>query len=109
MANDPPKKAWGQVDKDYFQDLINQGKVDITQTTHLKYINQVRHKYFLSCNSVNFQCNFCSYARSRELDDHLSGYTAVIDGEVECYICCFICFMHYISQTPRPLSYFQTI
>jgi hypothetical protein len=70
----PPKKAWGQVDKDILQDLIDKGKVNITWTADLKYINQVRDKYFLSRNIINFRRNFCSYARLHELVDHLSGY-----------------------------------
>jgi hypothetical protein len=74
MAEDPPKKAWGQVDKEYLQDLIDKGKIDITQTADLKYINQVWDKYFLGHKSINFHCNFWSYARLQELEDHLSGF-----------------------------------
>ncbi len=74
MANDPPQKALGQVDKEYLQDLIDKGKVDITRTADLKYINQVRDKYFLGRDSINFRRNFRPYARSRELKDHLSGF-----------------------------------
>jgi hypothetical protein len=70
----PPQKAWGQVDKEYLQDLIDKGKVDITRTADLKYINQVWDKYFLGRYSINFHCNFRSYAKSRELKDHLSGF-----------------------------------
>jgi hypothetical protein len=54
MANDPPKKAWGQVDKEYLLDLIDKDKVNITRTGDLKYINQVQDKYFLSHDSINF-------------------------------------------------------
>jgi hypothetical protein len=60
MANDPPQKAWGQVNKEYLQDLIDKGKADITWTADLKYINQVRDKYFLSRDSINLRRNFCS-------------------------------------------------
>jgi hypothetical protein len=42
MADEPPQKAWGQANKEYLQDLIDKGKVDITRTADLKYINQVR-------------------------------------------------------------------
>jgi hypothetical protein len=73
MDDDPPAvKPWGIDDKQYLQRLINRSKVDITRTDH-DYINRVRQKYFRQRNKVNFQRNFKTYARSRELEDEISG------------------------------------
>ena len=74
MADAPPVKPWGQVDKDLLQKLINRGKVDITRTGDTDYIDRICHKYFRPRDSHNFRRNFRSYARSHDLEDHLSGY-----------------------------------
>jgi hypothetical protein len=74
MADAPPVKPWGQIDKDLLQKFINRGKLDITRTGDTDYINKIRYKYFRPCDSHNFRRNFRSYARSRDLEDHLSGY-----------------------------------
>ena len=55
MADAPPIKPWEQIDKDLLQKLINRGKVDITRTGDTDYIDRIRYK-------------------SRDLEDHLSGY-----------------------------------
>ncbi len=70
----PPIKPWRKADKKYLQELINDGKVDIRHTANNQYINRIRVKFFRECNEKNFRCNFQNYARSRELEDHLSGY-----------------------------------
>ncbi len=58
MANDPPAvKPWGQKQKDDLQDLIDEGKVDITQTGDTDYINRVRHQYFRERDRDNFRRN----------------------------------------------------
>jgi hypothetical protein len=73
MDNDPPAvKPWGIEDKQYLQRLINKGKVDITRTDH-DYIDRVCQKYFCHRKKVNFRRNFKTYARSRELEDEVSG------------------------------------
>jgi hypothetical protein len=74
MADAPPVKPLGQNDKDLLQKLINRGKIDITRTGDTDYIDRIRHKYFRPRDTLNFQRNFRSYARSRDLEDHLSGY-----------------------------------
>ena len=74
MADAPPIKPWGQVDKELLQKLINRGKVDITRTGDTDYIDRIRHKYFRPRDSHNFRRTFRSYARSRDLEDHLSRY-----------------------------------
>jgi hypothetical protein len=73
MDNDlPAVKPWGIDDKQYLQGLIDRSKVDITRTEH-DYIDRVRQKYFRQRNKVNFRRNFKNYARSRELEDEISG------------------------------------
>ncbi len=74
MANARPVKPWGIADKQHLQKLINKGKVDITKTADGDYIDQVRFDHFRLRKTKNFHRNFCSYAKSRELEDHLSGY-----------------------------------
>ena len=74
MADAPPVKPWGQVDKELLQKLINRGKVDITRSGDTDYIDRIRHKYFRPRDTLNFRRNFRSYARSCDLKDHLSGY-----------------------------------
>ncbi len=74
MADAPPVKPWGKADKQYLQKLIDTGKVDITKSVDGAYIDQVRLDHFCRRNSNNFRQKFCSYARSQELEDHLSAY-----------------------------------
>ncbi len=75
MANDPPAvKPWGQKQKDVLQDLINEGKVDITRTDDTNYINHVRHQHFRERDRDNFRRNFRSYARSCKIGEHFEGY-----------------------------------
>jgi hypothetical protein len=73
MANAPTVKPWGKEDKDHLQKLIDQGKVDITKTANIDYIDIVWHKYFWVRDNHNFCRNFRSYAQMRELEDHQSG------------------------------------
>ena len=48
MDDAPAVKPWGSEDKELLQKLIDQGKVDITRTNNLAYIDQVKHKHFRS-------------------------------------------------------------
>ena len=42
MDNEPPPvKPWSQANKDYLQELINTGKVDIERTSETKYIDSI--------------------------------------------------------------------
>ena len=95
MADAPPVKPRGQVDKDLLQKLINRGKVDITRTCDTDYIDRIWHKYFRPRNSHNFRRNFRSYARSFacDLEDHLSDIVESIE-EVY-YFVDFIAFILY--------------
>jgi hypothetical protein len=58
MHDAPAIKAWGKVDREQLQKLINQGKVDITQTNDLAYIDWVKHKHFRPRETYNFRRNF---------------------------------------------------
>ncbi len=75
MANDPPAvKPWGQKQKDDLQDLIDEGKDDITRTGDTDYIGRVRHQYFRERDRDNFRRNFRMYARSCKIGEHFDGY-----------------------------------
>ena len=74
MDDAPPVKPWGLEDKELLQKLIDQGKVNITWTNDLAYIDRVKHKHFRTRETYNFRRNFRNYACSRELEDHLAGY-----------------------------------
>ena len=70
----PPVKPWSKTNKDFLQELIDTGKVDIGRSADTNYIDRVRAKYFRDRDEHNFRRNFRTYARSRELEDTLSGY-----------------------------------
>ena len=64
MDNEPPPvKPWSQANKDYLQELVDTGKVDLERTSETKYINSVRAKYFRDRDEHNFHRNFRNYAR----------------------------------------------
>ena len=85
MDNEPPPvKPWSQANKDYLQELIDTGKVDIERTFETKYIDSVRAKYFRDRDAHNFRRNFRNYARSRVLEDTLSGYRRRGGGIILC-------------------------
>jgi len=69
----PPVKPWSKENKNYLQELIDLGKVDIGRSADYKYIDRIRVKYFRNRDEHNFRRNFRNYARSRELEDTLSG------------------------------------
>ncbi len=92
MDDAPAVKPWGPLDKETLQKLIDQGKVDITRTDDLAYIDQVKQKYFRTRDKHNFRRNFRNYARSRELKDHLAGYRRR-EGMV------FLCFVYFILDS----------
>ena len=69
-----PIKPWGKDNKKFLQKLINEGKVDIRRTSDVRYIDRIRVKYFRERDVQNFRRNFRTYARSRELEDQISGY-----------------------------------
>ncbi len=74
MADAPPVKPWGQNNKELLQKLIDRHKIDISRTGDTDYIDRIRYKYFRPRDTLNFWRNFRSYARSLDLEDHLSGY-----------------------------------
>jgi len=69
----PPVKPWSKANKTFLQELIDTGKVDIRCTTKTNYIDRVHTKYFCDRDEQNFCRNFWNYARSRVLEDTLSG------------------------------------
>ena len=74
MDIDAPRvKPWSKANKDFLQELIDTGKVDIGRSADTNYIDRIRAKYFRDRDEHNFRRNFRSYARSRELEDTLSG------------------------------------
>ncbi len=58
MDDAPAVKPWGELDKETLQKLIDKGKVDITRTDDLAYIDQVKQKYFRTRDKHNFRRNF---------------------------------------------------
>ena len=99
MDDAPAVKPWGPLNKETLQKLIDKGKVDITRTGDLAYIDQVKQKYFRGHDKHNFRRNFQTYARSHKLKDHLVGYQQW-EGKV------FFCFVYFIDSIfkDRPAS-----
>ena len=58
MTNAPDVKPWGIVNKKKLQQLINDGKVDISRTEDIDYIDSVRFKYYREHDKANFRRNF---------------------------------------------------
>ena len=80
----PPVKPWSTANKNYLQELIDTGKVDIGRKAETRYIDSVRAKYFRDRDELNFRRNFRNYARLRELEDTLSGYRRRGGGIILC-------------------------
>jgi hypothetical protein len=94
MDNDPPPiKPWSTANKNYLQELIDHGKVDIGRSAETRYIDSVRAKYFRDRDEHNFRRNFRNYARSRELEDTLSGARRRGGGIVFLYI--ILIYLHH--------------
>ncbi len=72
----PSVKPWCKDDKGKLQKLINDGRINITRTEDIQYIDRVQHSHFRERDPVNFCRNFCSYARSVEIEEHYAGYRA---------------------------------
>ena len=58
MDDAPAVKPWGKLNKETLQKLIYKGKVDITWTNDLAYIDQVQQKYSHGRDKHNFCRNF---------------------------------------------------
>jgi hypothetical protein len=77
MTNAPDVKPWGIVNKKKLQQLINDGKVDISRTDTINYIDSVFFKYYQERdNHVNFRRNFWNYAGFVDIEEHYQGYRA---------------------------------
>lgn len=85
MDIEPPAvKPWSKANKNFLQELIDTGKVDIGRSSETNYIDRVRAKYFRDRDELNFRRNFRNYARSQVLEDTLSGYRRQGGGIVSC-------------------------
>jgi hypothetical protein len=76
MADAPAVKPWCKDDKDKLQNLIDNGKVNITKMDNIEYIDTICHRYFRGRGNLNFRRNFRSYARSLAIAKHYDGYRA---------------------------------
>ena len=72
----PSAKPWCKDDKDKLQKLINDGRINITRTEDIQYIDRVRHSHFHERDPVNFCRNFRTFARSVKIQEHYAGYRA---------------------------------
>ncbi len=71
----PPKtvnKNWGKVDKAALAMIINDGDVDIEDTS-TSYIEWVQAKYFCHRDQYNFRCNYRDFASVLALKAEYSG------------------------------------
>jgi hypothetical protein len=58
MVNVPAVKQWCQDDKNKLQKLIGNGKVDISKTDNIDYIDRFKHNFFRKRDNANFRRNF---------------------------------------------------
>ena len=76
MADAPAVEPWCKEDKNKLQKLIDDGKVNITKTEDMDYIDSVRHKYFRERKGDNFHRNFRGFACALTIAEHYDGYRA---------------------------------
>jgi hypothetical protein len=76
MADAPAVEPWCKEDKNKLQKLIDDGKVNITKTEDMDYIDSVRHKYFRERKGDNFRRNFRGFACALTIAEHYDGYRA---------------------------------
>ena len=89
MADAPTVKPWSIDDKKKLQQLIDSGKVDISRTEDIGYIDSVRFKYYRERDNVNFRRNFRNYARSVTSRSTTEGTALVLQQEeVYCILSC---------------------
>ena len=100
MADAPAVKLWGIDDKKKLQQLINDGKVDISRTEDIDYIDSVRFKYYRKCDKANFCRNFWNYTRSVDIEEHYRGYCAphLAAGGIVYIVVCFYYSIIYLTN-----------
>ena len=99
MANAPAVKPWGIDDKKKLQQLIDDGKVNISRTEDIDYINSVRFKYYRKRDKANFRRNFRNYARSVDIEGHYQGYRACLAaGDIVCIVVCVYYSIIYLTN-----------
>ena len=102
MADAPTVKPWGNDDKKKLQQLIDGGKVDISRTEDINYIDSVRFKYYHKHGNVNFHCNFWNYAHSIDIEEHYQGYhTCLAAGGI--VYCRVRLLFYYLSNNCHPV------
>ena len=99
MADAPTVKPWGIDDKKKLQQLIDDGKVDISRTEDINYIDSVCFKYYREHDKANFCRNFRNYARSVNIEEHYQGYRALLAAGGIVYI--VVCVYYSIIYLPN--------
>ena len=102
MADAPAVKPWSIDDKKKLQQLIDDGKVDISRTEDINYIDSVRHEYYSERDNVNFCRNFRNYACSVDIKEHYQGYHALLAAGGIVYCRVRILF-YYLSNERHPV------
>jgi hypothetical protein len=87
-------------DKKKLPQLIDSGKVDISRTEDIGYIDSVRFKYYRNRDNVNFRRNFRNYARSVDIEEHYRGYRARLAAGGIVYI---VILFYYLSIERHPV------
>jgi len=110
----PPKEInksrnWGQANKDYLAELINTGKIDITDCSY-QNIEQVRDLHFWHRAKLNFRRNFHEYSAGWVLEIEYSGARRRNGGKMWRFILLFFPLFTstYALPPPVPLRQFQT-
>ena len=106
MADAPAVKPWGIDNKKKLQQLINDGKVDISRTEDIDYIDSVRFKYYRERDKANFRRNFRNYARSPvDIEEHYQGYRARLaaGGIMYIVVCIYFSIIYLTNATMSAL------
>ena len=101
MADAPAVKPWGIDDKKKLQQLIDDGKVGISRTEDIDYIDSVRFKYYRERDTANFRRNFWNYACSVDIKEHYRGYRARLaaGGIVYIVVCVYYSIIYLTNAT----------
>ncbi len=66
-------KKWGKQKKQLLAKLIKKEKFDLSPKNDVKYIDQVRLKYYRKRDDRNFRQNFRNCVQEQEIEDTVSG------------------------------------
>ena len=96
-----PTKKWGKADKAALSRLIDDGDVDIFDTSTAN-IDRVGAAHFLHREKKNFRRNFHDFAASFSVETEYSGARRREEGELShLFDCCFR-FTNIFSTLPPP-------